>query len=769
MKGANPRAWILALLLAGGLLLVVGFMVHGPWLTGGLEPVDEERAGGTANALLPVPPSEDYPYHLQRGLAAYLAVEELPLRKLGIQSREITSFNVRGHNYDFGNYLYLDHNEMVIMEDEGPGCVYRLFLIFNHQVQNYHLFRWILRIDGSLVYNITLKELLVGRTFPFVPPLSGARSAAHQGLYTSVPVCYTQRIRMSFWHRTMYNGRNFHRDMMYTCVETASYCHHMPMWNVDWHQFATPLPASHAFPQQYAGALQDANSTWRHVFRQLQNTAVPPTPAVPTSSHMEFNTTFLSPGSSVVIFSSTGAGVITQLLLCVSQPHLPERGSLRPLGDWNHVRLTLRFDGAEEPQVDRVPLGYLLGANLRHWLHKAQGYLVGVAPMEFTVQPRRRLQDWVGYVYFPMPYWSSASVSLDCEPSIAAAAGRVAVHYAVTARPTNPYPASTTGHFVAVFRRAAPSRTWQPFRFLDVRQGWGHIVGMNLNLEGLRDIIQGDPQFYLDHSSSAVVQGTGIEDWFNYAHGWEFQEPRNQSDALSGVPAKGVGGYFVADKRNPRKKVVKLHGDKALINGVHAYRRMPVDCIVFNDGIRGHFEIGSNWTHNNYRSADDIATTTFLYAHHTPGITRVAVIDVGNSESEAEHEYHASGSKVFTVQSTYVGDVDGPVVIAMGRSCSPAVPISFSVRIPRRLRSNYGLLLRRIYDSSAPNQRAEVLVDRTFVRVWLSLGGNTVSRISEADLVIAPKFTTQRAVIRITVQPRSEDWRDFAYHAFLIH
>lgn len=43
-------------------------------------------------------------------------------------------------------------------------------------------------------------------------------------------------------------------------------------------------------------------------------------------------------------------------------------------------------------------------------------------------------------------------------------------------------------------------------------------------------------------------------------------------------PGQGVGGYYVADKRNPRRKVLKLHGDKALINGVHAYRRMPVDC-----------------------------------------------------------------------------------------------------------------------------------------------------------------------------------------------
>eukprot|EP00667_Euglena_gracilis_P006403 EG_transcript_6463 len=628
MKGATPRAWIWALLLAGGLLLVVGVMVHGPGLTGGLEPVGDLAPRPTADPV-DVPPAAGppagqaggYPYSLQRGLAAYLAVEELPRRKLGIQSREITSFNVRGHNYDFGNYLFLDHNEMVIMEDEGPGCVYRLFLIFNHQVQNYHLFRWILRIDGRLVYNITLKELLGGRTFPFVPPLSGARSAAHQGLYTAVPVCYAERIRMSFWHRTMYNGQNFHRDMMYTCVETAAYCHHMPMWNVDWHQFATPLPPSHTFPAQYTGALQDGNSTWRRVFRQLQNTAVPPTSGRPATPLPQFHTVTLRPGSSAVVFNATGPGVIEQLLLSVSHPHLPERGLLKPLGDWNHVLVTLQFDGAEPPQVDRVPLGYLLGANLRHWLHRAQGYLLGVVPMEFVAQGQKA-RDWVGYVYFPMPYWESATLTLECDP--AAAQSAVAVHAAVAVRP-NRDPPATTGHFHAVHRRAAPSALWRPFTFLDLPRGWGHIVGVNLHLEGQRDIIQGDPQLYYDHSRSALLQGTGIEDWFNYAHGWEFQEPRNQSDALSGVPAKGVGGYYVADKRNPRRKVLKLHGDKALINGVHAYRRMPVDC---DGGTRCG--------------------------------TRIMVIDVGNTQSEKEHEYDSGDAKVFTVRSTFVGDVDGP-------------------------------------------------------------------------------------------------------------
>lgn len=49
-------------------------------------------------------------------------------------------------------------------------------------------------------------------------------------------------------------------------------------------------------------------------------------------------------------------------------------------------------------------------------------------------------------------------------------------------------------------------------------QGDGGPAAMH-PAEGQRDIIQGDPQLYYDHSRSALLQGTGIEDWFNYAHG----------------------------------------------------------------------------------------------------------------------------------------------------------------------------------------------------------------------------------------------------------
>ena len=79
-----------------------------------------------------------------------------------------------------------------------------------HQLSTCH------RIDGRLAVNMTLKDLLMGRSFPFVQPLSGTRTAGNQGLYTSVPVCYTERIRMSFWHATMYNGRY--------CVGIATSC-----------------------------------------------------------------------------------------------------------------------------------------------------------------------------------------------------------------------------------------------------------------------------------------------------------------------------------------------------------------------------------------------------------------------------------------------------------------------------------------------------------------------------------------------------------------
>lgn len=47
-----------------------------------------------------------------------------------------------------------------------------------------------------------------------------------------------------------------------------------------------------------------------------------------------------------------------------------------------------------------------------------------------------------------------------------------------------------------------------------------------------------------------------------------------------------------------------------------------------------------------HRQADDIATTTFLYARRTPGLTRIMVIDVGNTQSEKEHEYDSGDAKV---------------------------------------------------------------------------------------------------------------------------
>eukprot|EP00906_Rhabdomonas_costata_P033999 RCo047856 len=49
---------------------------------------------------------QPYPYNLTVGLPAYLSLWELPLRKLGLQAREVTSYNTEGYNYDYGNYLY---------------------------------------------------------------------------------------------------------------------------------------------------------------------------------------------------------------------------------------------------------------------------------------------------------------------------------------------------------------------------------------------------------------------------------------------------------------------------------------------------------------------------------------------------------------------------------------------------------------------------------------------------------------------------------------
>ena len=114
--------------------------------------------------------------------------------------------------------------------------------------------------------------------------------------------------------------------------------------------------------------------------------------------------------------------------------------------------------------------------------------------------------------------------------------------------------------------------------------------------------------------------------------------------------------------------------------------------------------------------------------------------------------------------------VEGDTQSEHGRTFGPGNQIQFTVRVPSELsQGNYGLLLRRLFDYSAYNQKAAVAVNGRPVGTWMSLGGNPLSRLGESDLLIAPEFTQGEGELRFTVQPQSPEWLDVAYSVFVLH
>lgn len=76
----------------------------------------------------------DYPKYADlrpqtlNGVSAFVAVQDLPFIRKGVQTHQFTSYDRAGDNYDADYFpLYKESNgECVLFDSFGPGCLYRL-------------------------------------------------------------------------------------------------------------------------------------------------------------------------------------------------------------------------------------------------------------------------------------------------------------------------------------------------------------------------------------------------------------------------------------------------------------------------------------------------------------------------------------------------------------------------------------------------------------------------------------------------------------------
>ena len=276
-------------------------------------------------------------------------------------------------------------------------------------------------------------------------------------------------------------------------------------------------------------------------------------------------------GQTLTVADITGPGSIKHIWVTISSE---SRYHLRELV------LRMYWDGETEPSV-QAPLGDFFGTGF--------GAYKSWQSLPLTVQDRAL------NCYFPMPFSTGARVTItnDGEQPV----GRIFYHIDYEqyqdARET-----ADQGRFHAHWRRANPvpaisgdaskgvNRSAENnFTILDA-QGRGQFVGIVLNVQGFATGWwgEGDDMFFVDGEPyPPSVHGTGLEDYFNNA--WGFQE--EFSYPFNGYSLKGNPDW----------------------TGSHTMYRFHIqDPIYFTKSLHGSIEHG----HANARG-DDYSSVAYWY------------------------------------------------------------------------------------------------------------------------------------------------------------
>jgi hypothetical protein len=248
-----------------------------------------------------------------------------------------------------------------------------------------------------------------------------------------------------------------------------------------------------------------------------------------------------------------------------------ETAHSRPLLNWNQLQLKATFDYAASPQLS-VPLGTLFGASGS--LNDFRGAAIGRLPRHcyyedpYLAFPK---ESMTGYFYLPMPYWQHADVVIEGDATITTS---LSVCFEITIE-HNSYSFEDTAYLHG--HKTVYSGSVQGFRdILSLRGAWGHVIGVYMDVDNLSPLrgtallhrwpaLEADAVLFVDGQKSATMMGTGLEDYFSYAHGFMFAE--NTTYAF-------VGNYHASPRRTEPLTW-------------YCYRQHIVDPIPFHNSV--HF------------------------------------------------------------------------------------------------------------------------------------------------------------------------------------
>ena len=389
---------------------------------------------------------------------------------------QASSYNRAGTNDDgfSGTYSFIrkEENEWVFFEEEGPGCVYRIWTATPscNGIKFY--------FDGETEPRISIPDmhdLFSGKYEPFVPPISQELVG---GGVSYVPIPFEKSIKIV-------------ADAPWNFKDTAHAFYH-----INWEKFP-----SNRKVKTFSKTMNDAEREKFELVRKTWSSAGDiPWPVSPTAQQSNKNDT-AAMGQTVTVANLAGPGIVRSLKIkadCADD--LMYRKAL----------LEVLIDGMDKPAV-WSPLGdfFLDGFGQKI----SRSLLIG-------------RKDDAYYCYFPMPFEKSLAIRVVNDADDVIRMESEVVWEQMAELPEG------MGRFLAWWHRQNQTLARELFPILEVK-GRGHWCGVShamIGHTGSFAYLEGDEMAWIDGRDNSSYNGTGTEDYFN--GGFYFE--RTGSGPLSG-------------------------------------------------------------------------------------------------------------------------------------------------------------------------------------------------------------------------------------------
>ncbi len=617
------------------------------------------------------------------GLDAFADFRNLCDLRSPQQIRQVSSHDKTGDNKDrsgadvpelYKPYLYENDGFVVLFDEKGPGCVYRMWFTWRGLAPDGDILFY---FDGESTprYRMPAEDFFQGTQHPFLSPLIGGWESTSGGFTSYVPIEYEQSLKIVLTEEPDYYNITYKTYPAGTQLSSLSNQSDLTS-SIEWFERAGSNPWNDLPLTTYEDTLSLAAGE-RH------------------------DLTLDQPGTLLAIECD---------ILDATQSDILAFG--------RDVWLEITWDDRDSSDVV-APFYLFFGGGVYEFA--AQALPVGSDP-----------ETGVYYCYFPMPFQSSARISLVNRGD------RPAKQFRYTLQIDSDVPEGlgrSMGYFHAYYK-SNPTQYGRDYLFLET-QGTGHVVGCVLETEPSLSNrhLEGDERIYIDGSMTPQVYGTGTEDFFN--GGWYFDKGGNFSRAVDGFP------YGSIDSEDQTPFI--------------CYRFFLTDHLNYSSDIRFGIEHGGD---NNIQSV--YSSVTFWYGINTPTLNLTDAIDVGDGSDEAAHNLSRTGSFLPDNKSDfYEGDDDDIAISDDGYVGEGG--IMFQVTLEPE---NNGIRLRRRMDYNRPHQQARVFVNDQEVGIWYSAGQNQSKGWRDSDFDIPVLYTWGRTVLDIRLRTLDREWSAYRYEAY---